>query len=91
MDWGLSMKITLPDEALAALKADGAKLKAPFKPLDPRIIYACRRTVARAVFGPVMRHLFKEQLLTFVSFDAIKSPWAADYFQKMGKARHGIT
>ena len=83
------MKITLPADALAALNAEGAELKAPPKPLNPMVVYACRRTVARAVFGPIMHKIFKQQLLTFVSFDAIKAHWAANHFQKMGKARHG--
>jgi len=84
------MKIELSPEALAALNAEGAELKAPPKPLNPMGVHACRRAVARAVFGPTMKPTFKQQLLAFPSYAAVKAVWAADHFQKVQTAKRII-
>ena len=73
-------KISLDSEALAALEADGA-VKFD-KPLPDKAIQIIRRGVAKAIFGPTMKPAFKSQLLTFVSFAAIKASWAADHWQR---------
>lgn len=80
-------KINLSPEALAALNADGAEIKAPPKPLSNKTIQIIRMGVARVLFGPTMRPNFNSQLLTFVSFAAIKASWAADHWQRMQTAK----
>lgn len=78
-------KISLDPEALAALEADGA-VKFD-KPLPDKVIRVIRQSVAKAIFGPTMRPRFRPQLLTFVSFAAIKSSWAADHWQRRQRER----
>ena len=78
-------KISLPPEALAALEADGA-VKFD-KPLPDKAIRVIRQGIAKAVFGPSMKPTFKSQLLTFVSFAAIKASWAADHWQRRQRER----
>jgi len=80
-------KINLDSEALAALNAEGAELKEPPKPLPDEAVQIIHQQVARVVFGLSMRPTFKQQLLAFVSFAAIKSSWAADHFQRMQKVK----
>lgn len=75
-------KISLDPEALAALNADGAELKAPPKPLSHEVIQVIRRQVAETFFGPLMGPTFKQQLIGYSSFRAIKAIWAADNFQR---------
>ncbi len=80
-------KISLDPETLAALEADGA-VKFD-KPLPAKAIQVIRQGIAKAIFGPTMRPAFKSQLLTFVSFAAIKVSWAADYWQLKMKEKYG--
>ena len=80
-------KVSLSPEALAALEADGdVKFD---KPMSNKAIQIIRQGVARAIFGPTMRPAFKPQLLSFVSFAAIKSSWAADWWQLKMKEKYG--
>lgn len=77
-------KITLTPEQMAALETEGTKL---VQPLSQEILMVIRRRVVSALYGPSMRPWFKHQLLAFVSFAAIKSSWAADYWQLKMKER----
>ena len=80
-------KISLDPEALAALEADRA-VKFD-KPLSDKTIQVIRKVLAKTLFGPTMRLRFRPQLLTFVSFAAIKASWAADYWQLRMKEKYG--
>ena len=81
-------KISLPPEALAALNADRVvPLKAPPKPWPLKAQMVIRNQVAKTFFGPSMRPTFKQQLLTFSSFAAVKASWAADYWQRKQTAK----
>lgn len=82
------MKITLPPEALAALNAESDEpIKAPPKPLPMAVQRLIHEQVAKAVHGPSMRPTFKQQLLHFPSYAAMKAVWAADHFQRMAAER----
>ena len=83
-------KISLDPEALAALNADRVvPLKAPPKPLSAKAVQAIRKQVAEALFGPSMKPTFKQQLLTFSSFAAVKASWAADWWQLKMTEKYG--
>ncbi len=79
--------VSLSPEALDALEADG-EIKFD-KPMSDKAIRVIRRSMARKVFGPTMMPTLKPQLLTFVSFAAIKASWAADWWQLKMKEKYG--
>lgn len=80
-------KITLDPEALAALEAN---VEVKFdKPLLGKVIRTIRQGLAKAIFGSTMKPTFKSQLLTFVSFAAIKASWAADHWQSKMTEKYG--
>jgi len=82
-------KISLSPEAMAALEKDSAvKFN---KPLPDKALKIIRMIVAESVFGPTMKPKFKQQLLYFSSFIAIKSSWAADHFLKMMEKKYGTS
>ena len=80
-------KITLDPKAVAALEAD-TEVKFD-KPLSDKAIQVIRKQIAKTLFGPSMKPPIKGQLLTFVSFAAIKSSWAADWWQLKMKEKYG--
>ena len=80
-------KVNIPPEAKAALEKNGA-VKFD-KPLSTKTIQIIRRVVAREVFGPAMKPTFRQQLLAFVSFAAIKAGWAASWWQLKMKEKYG--
>lgn len=80
-------KITLDPEAVAALEAD-TEVKFD-KPLSDKTIQIIRKVLAKTLFGPSMKPPIESQLLTFVSFAAIKASWAADYWQLRMKEKYG--
>ncbi len=82
-------KITLSPEAMAALNAEDAELKVPPKPLPDKAIQMIRKRAVKTLFGPSMKPTFKQQLLTFPSYAAIKASWAADHWQKMMEVKYG--
>ena len=75
-------KINLDPQAIAALNAEGAELKAPSKPLSDKAVQIIRRSVARTVFGPSMQPTLRQRCRMWTSFAAIKASWAADNFQR---------
>jgi len=78
-------KLSLPPEAIAALEADGrTKIT---RPLSDKEILIIRKIAARTLFGPSMRPTFKQQILTFSSFAAIKTSWVATYWQKIQRMK----
>ncbi len=80
-------KITLSPEAMAALNAGGAELKAPPKPLPMKAQRVIQERIAKTLLGPSMKPNFKQQLLTFPSYAAIKASWATDHFQRRYRER----
>lgn len=84
-------KISLSPETLAALNTESDEpLKAPPKPLSNKAIRIIRKRIVENLFGPPMRPTFKQQLLVFVSFAAVKSSWAADYWQMVYERKNGL-
>jgi len=80
-------KISLDPAALAALEKDGA-VKFD-KPLPPKVVQIIHKRVMKALFGPSMKPTFKQQLLQYSSFAAIKASWAADYWQNKMTEKYG--
>lgn len=80
-------KVSLSPEALAALEADG-RVKFD-KPLPDKAIHVIREQIVKTLFGPSMKLPIKGQLLTFVSFAAIKASWVADWWQLKMKEKYG--
>jgi hypothetical protein len=83
-------KISLTPEALAALNAESTEPVRPApQPLPPMAVQVIRKQIAEAVFGPSMKPTFRQQLLAFSSFSAIKAGWAAAHWQLKMKEKYG--
>jgi len=83
-------RVSLSPEALAALNADEVVVK-PRKKLSQKAQRTTSMKARELLFGPTMKPTFKQQLLTFSSFAAIKASWAADYWQRQQTAKKIMT
>lgn len=84
------MKVNLPPEALAALNktSDEPVIKAaPVMVLPERAQRVAHAQVMHSLFGPSMKPTFRQQLLHYSSFAAIKASWESDEFSRKMKER----